>query len=136
MATPPDGMFPLTQETALAASDFVYAPWIKEMGFADVIVREGFVSMRMPAREELKFFSGAICGQALMAATTSPHPSEGTVYQHTHFLRPAVSDDFLTEATVKRFGKASAMSTAPSQARPRAILSPTGCLNLHSSRPA
>ncbi len=113
----PEGMFPVTQETVHAAFEWVYAPWIKEMGLTDFVVREGFCSMRLPLNDKLKFFSGAVCGQALMAAidtvasmatATSPRPGKGTVYQHTHFLRPAANDDFLIEATVKRFGKASA----------------------------
>ncbi len=115
--TPPNGLFPLTQGTAHAAFDWVFAPWIKEMGLTDFVVREGFVSMRLPLNDRLKFFSGAICGQALMAAidtvasmavATGPRVGKGTIYQHTHFLRPAANDDFLIEAEVKRFGKASA----------------------------
>lgn len=115
--TPPNGLFPLTQGTAHAAFDWVFAPWVKELGLTDFVVREGFVSMRLPLNDRLKFFSGAICGQALMAAidtvasmaaTTGPRLGKGTVYQHTHFLRPAANDDFLIEAEVKRFGKASA----------------------------
>jgi acyl-coenzyme A thioesterase PaaI-like protein len=114
---PPDGLFPVTQATVEAVFDWVYAPWIKDMGLTDIIVREGFCSMRLPQNERLSFFSGAVCGQALMAAidtvasmavATSPRLGKGTAYQHTHFLRPAVGDDFLIEATVKRFGKASA----------------------------
>ncbi len=115
--TPPDGLFPLTQDNAQALFDWVYAPWIKEMGLTDFVVREGFVSMRLPLNDRLKFFSGAVCGQALMAAidtaasmavATTPRLGKGTVYQHTHFLRPAANDDFLIAATVKRFGKSSA----------------------------
>ena len=115
--TPPNGLFPLTQGTAHAAFDWVFAPWIKEMGLTDFVVREGFVSMRLPLNDRLKFFSGAICGQALMAAidtvasmavATGLRLGKGTIYQHTHFLRPAANDDFLIEAEVKRFGKASA----------------------------
>ena len=107
----------MTQDNARALFDWVYAPWIKEMGLTDFVVLEGIVSMRLPLNDRLKFFSGAVCGQALMAAidtaasmaaATSPRPSKGTVYQHTHFLRPAANDDFLIAATVKRFGKASA----------------------------
>jgi hypothetical protein len=71
--TPPDGLFPLTQDNAQALFDWVYAPWIKEMGLTDFVVREGFVSMRLPLNDRLKFFSGAVCGQAIMAAIdTSP----------------------------------------------------------------
>jgi acyl-coenzyme A thioesterase PaaI-like protein len=113
----PAGLFPLTQETAAAAFDWIFAPWIKDMGLTDYVVREGFASMRLPLHDKLKFFSGAVCGQALMAAidtvasmaaATGPRVGKGTVYQHTHFLRPAANDDFLIAATVKRFGKASA----------------------------
>lgn len=114
---PPDGLFPLTQDTAETAFDWIFAPWIKDMGLTDCVIREGFCSMRLPHSDRLSFFSGAVCGQALMAAidtvasmaaATGPHLAKGTAYQHTHFLRPAAGDDFLIEATVKRFGKASA----------------------------
>jgi acyl-coenzyme A thioesterase PaaI-like protein len=114
---PPEGLFPLTQDSAQAVFDWVYAPWVKDLGLTDFVVREGFCAMRLPLGDHLTFFSGAVCGQALMAAidtvasmavATSPRLGKGTVYQHTHFLRPAVNDDFLIEATVKRFGKASA----------------------------
>jgi acyl-coenzyme A thioesterase PaaI-like protein len=116
-AAPPDGLFPLTQATADAAFDWVFAPWIKDMGLTDFVVREGFCAMRLPMYDRLRFFSGAVCGQALMAAidtvasmaaATGPQLGKGTVYQHTHFLRPAANDDFLIAATVRRFGKASA----------------------------
>lgn len=112
-----DGLFPVTQATAHAAFDWIYAPWVKDMGLCDFVVREGFCSMRLPLNDRLKFFSGSVCGQALMAAidtvasmavATAPRPGKGTVYQHTHFLRPAANDDFRIEATVKRFGKSSA----------------------------
>lgn len=42
-----------------------------------------------------------------MAVATTPRTSKGTVYQHTHFLLPAVDDDVLIAATVKRFGNSS-----------------------------
>lgn len=117
MTTLPEGLFPVTQETVHAAFDWIFAPWIKEMGLCDFVVREGHCAMRLPLNDRLKFFSGAVCGQALMAAidtvsavanATSPRVSKGTVYQHTHFLRPAANDDFRIEANVKRFGKSSA----------------------------
>jgi acyl-coenzyme A thioesterase PaaI-like protein len=116
-AAPPEGLFPVTQDTVHAAFDWVYAPWIKDMGLTDFVVREGYCAMRLPLNDQLKFFSGAVCGQAIMAAidtvasmaaATSPRIGKGTAYQHTHFLRPAANDDFLIQATVKRFGKASA----------------------------
>jgi len=116
MIPPPEGLLPVTQETAEASFDWIFAPWVKEMGLTDFVVREGYCSMRLPLNDRLKFFSGAVCGQALMAAidtvasmanATSSRVGKGTVYQHTHFLRPAANDDFRIEAQVKRFGKAS-----------------------------
>ena len=47
-----------------------------------------------------------------MAMFTSDRPTKGTIYQHTHFLRPAMNDDFLIQATVLRFGKATAFAEA------------------------
>lgn len=117
MSDIPDGLFPITQANAQKAFDLVYAPWIKEMGLTDFVARAGFFSMRLPLQDKLKFSSGAVCGQALMAAidtaaslaaSTGPRITKGTVYQHTHFVRPAMNDDFQVEAEVLRFGKASA----------------------------
>jgi acyl-coenzyme A thioesterase PaaI-like protein len=117
-ATSLEDFLPVTQENVHAAFDLVFAPWIKEMGFTDIEARQGFCAMRLPLNDRLKFFSGAVCGQALMAAidtvasvavmTTTPRTPKGTVYQHTHFLRPAANDDFRIEAIVRRSGKASA----------------------------
>jgi acyl-coenzyme A thioesterase PaaI-like protein len=117
MITPPEGLFPVTRETMHEVFGWVFAPWIKEMGFTDFDVREGYFAMRLPQSDRLQFFSGAVCGQAIMAAidtaaamavATTPRQGKGTVYQHTHFLRPAVILDVQIEANVKRFGKASA----------------------------
>ena len=38
------------------------------MGLTDFVVREGFASMRRLLNDRLKFFSGTVCGQAIMAA--------------------------------------------------------------------
>lgn len=45
---------------------------------------------------------------ASIAVATTDRLSKGTVYQHTHFLRPALSDKLRIEAQVLRFGKATA----------------------------
>jgi len=116
MVTPPEGIFPVTQANVLDSFDWVFAPWIKEMGFTDFVVREGFCSMRLPMNDRLRFFSGSVCGQAQMAAidtaasiaTATARRSKGTVYQHTHFLRPAADDDLVITAIVRRLGKANA----------------------------
>lgn len=117
MSNTPESLFPIRQESAEAAFDFVFAPWIKDMGLTDIIVREGYCSMRLPNSDKLRFSAGAVCGQALMAAidtaaamavSTTDRIAKGTVYQHTHFLRPAKGGDFIIAAEVKRFGKSSA----------------------------
>lgn len=117
MEDPLAGLVPITQDNAEQAIEFIYAPWIKQMGLTDCIVREGFCSFRLPQDPNLQFFTGSLCGQALMAAidtaaslaaATGRNRSKGTVYQHTHFIRPAAGEDVIIAATVRRFGKASA----------------------------
>ena len=95
----------------------MFAPWVKQLGLHDFEVSVGRVSARLPQGDALKFSSGAVCGQALMSAIdtiaamamcTTERATKGTIYQHTHFVRPAKGDDFLVEANVLRFGKTSA----------------------------
>jgi acyl-coenzyme A thioesterase PaaI-like protein len=109
--------FPVTPETALAAYELMFAPWVKQLGLCDFKVDGHKVSARLPLDDALKFVAGAVCGQAVMAAidtitsmamVTGDRPTKGTIYQHTHFLRPARDDDFIVEANVLRFGKATA----------------------------
>ena len=128
MTTSPSDLFPVTQTTVDRAYEFVFAPWVKNLGLRDFRVEHGRASATLPISDSLKFSSGAVCGQALMAAidtitalamATTDRASKGTVYQHTHFLRPAVGDDFIVEAEVLRFGK----STAYAEARVRLSLS-------------
>jgi acyl-coenzyme A thioesterase PaaI-like protein len=73
--------------------------------------------MRLPLSAKVTMIYGSICGQAIMAGIDSsasiavairPHGVKATIYQHTHFLRPAVNDDLRFTAQVKRFGKATA----------------------------
>jgi acyl-coenzyme A thioesterase PaaI-like protein len=106
---------PLTDATVLEYSEYLFAPWVKALGLREFKVEPGVVSAVLPQNDALKFASGAVCGQAIMAAidtvaslamTTKERVPKGTVYQHTHFLRPAVNDDFLVRAEVLRFGKA------------------------------
>ncbi len=114
-------LFPVTQATVVEAYEFIFAPWVKQLGLTDWSVEMGRVSARLPEADGLKFSADVVCGQAIMAAidtvtalamTTSDRYTKGTVYQHTHFLRPAVGDDFRVEANVLRFGKASALAEA------------------------
>ena len=107
----------ITSETVLDVYDWLFAPWVKELGLRDFTVAPGRVTAVLPRCEKLQFVSGAVCGQVIMSAVdtvaslanmTSERMPKGTVYQHTHFLRPAASADMLIEANVLRFGKSSA----------------------------
>lgn len=115
----PHHCIPLTDATVLEYYDFLFAPWVKELGLREFKVEPGVVSAVLPQNDALKFSSGAVCGQAIMSAidtiaslamTTADRMPKGTVYQHTHFLRPAVNDDFIVRAEVLRFGKASSFA--------------------------
>ena len=110
---------PITDENVHAFYDWVFAPWVKDMGLRDFVVRPGYAAATLPQNSQLQFVSGAICGQALMSAidtvcslamATSDRWAKGTSYQHTHFLRPARADPLRIEATVLRFGKSSAFA--------------------------
>lgn len=112
---------PVTGATVQEMYGHLFAPWVKDLGLRDFAVGHGEASALLPQRDALKLYAGAVCGQAIMAAIdtvvtlamfTTDRVPKGTVYQHTHFLRPAVNDDFRIEAKVLRFGKASAFAEA------------------------
>ncbi len=127
---------PLTDATVHEFYEYLFAPWVKGLGLCDFAVDKGRVSALLPQRDELKFSSGAVCGQVIMAAidtvaslamATTERLPKGTVYQHTHFLRPAVNDDFQVQANVLRFGKSSAFAEA------RVTFASSGELVAHAS---
>ena len=127
---------PLTDATVVEFYEYVYAPWVKMLGLREFKVSPGMVSALLPQNDALKFSSGAVCGQAIMAAIdsvaslaigTTERISKGTVCQHTHFLRPAINDDFYVRAEVLRFGKASAFTET------RVSFASTGKLVAHAS---
>ena len=112
---------PLTAANVQAWYEAVYAPSVKAQGLCAFEVREGYFAARLPQAAGMQFSSGAICGQAMMsaidtvasmAACTGDRVTKGTVYQHTHFVRPARGEDLRIEAKVQRFGKASALIEA------------------------
>lgn len=112
--TQPRDFFPISQDTVRDAYDFIFAPWLKQIGLCQFVVEHGRVSARLPEKDELKFTGGGVCGQALMAAidtvavlaaATGDQKIKGTAYQHTHFVRPASGDDLIVTAQVLRFGK-------------------------------
>jgi acyl-coenzyme A thioesterase PaaI-like protein len=119
--TAPMHCIPLTDATVLEFYDWLFAPWVKGLGIREFSVARGEVSALLPQSDALKFSSGAACGQVIMAAidtiaslamATTDRLPKGTVYQRPHFLRPAVDDDFRVQASVLRFGKASAFAEA------------------------
>ncbi len=108
---------PITNETVLEFYEWLFAPWVKELGLRDFKVPPGQVIAILPQSKNLQFVSGAVCGQVIMSAvdtiaslaiSTTNRPARSTVYQHTHFLRPAMSEDMKIQANVLRFGKTSA----------------------------
>ena len=108
---------PVTNENVIEFYEWLFAPWVKEIGLQEIFVSPGKAVAILPQNEKLQFSSGAICGQIIMsvvdtvasiAVATTDRLSKGTVYQHTHFLRPALSEDLRIEANVLRFGKATA----------------------------
>jgi len=127
---------PVTNETVDEFYDWVFAPWVKELGLKDMRVSRGSASAILPQNSRLQFVSGAVCGQAVMSAvdtiaalamSTSDRPAKGTVYQHTHFLKPANSGDLRVEANVLRFGATSAFCEA------RVTLTASGDLVAHAT---
>jgi acyl-coenzyme A thioesterase PaaI-like protein len=118
-ANPPS--LPITNDTIHDFYEWLFAPWVKELGLRDFAVSPGQVAATLPQNKRLQFVSGAVCGQVIMSAvdtvaslamSTTDRPAKGTIYQHTHFLRPAVSEDMKVQATVLRFGKTSAFAEA------------------------
>jgi uncharacterized protein (TIGR00369 family) len=105
---------PITSENVDRAYELIFAPWVKAQGLEFLEVREGFVRARLPQDPAQQFFSGALCGQALMSAidtvmslamATTERQSRGTASQNNQFLRPAVGGDLLVEAKVLKFGR-------------------------------
>lgn len=112
---------PITNDTVHEFYEWLFAPWVKELGLRDFAVSPGQVVATLPQNKKLQFVSGAVCGQVIMSAvdtvaslamSTSDRAAKGTVYQHTHFLRPAMSEDMKVQAVVLRFGKTSAFAEA------------------------
>jgi acyl-coenzyme A thioesterase PaaI-like protein len=117
----PNNFLPVSNETVVDVYEHVFAPWVKDLGLTELAVSEGEASARLPANPKLNFSSGAVCGQVIMAAVdtvvslamfTTERLPKGTVYQHTHFLRTAINDDFFVVAKVLRFGKSTAYAEA------------------------
>ena len=110
---------PVTTDTVDAAYEAIYAPWVRRFGLRNLEVSEGWATALLAQDSELQFFSGAVCGQAIMAAidtvavlamVTTDRPSQGTASQNTHLLRPATG-------TTTDHDNRSAFRQAPSATR-------------------
>src|SRR5271167_4531444 len=62
---------PVTDATVLELYEYVFAPWVKMLGLREFKVCPGIVSAMFPQNDALKLSSGAVCGQAIMAAIDS-----------------------------------------------------------------
>ena len=61
---------PITNETVREFYEWLFAPWVKELGLRDFSVSPGQAIAILPQNERLQFVSGAICGQVIMSAWT------------------------------------------------------------------
>lgn len=104
---------PITTSTAEVAHNAVFAPWVKNLGLRDMELSDGSATAVLPQNADLQFFSGAMCGQAVMAAIdtvaslammTTDRTTKGTASQNTQFLGPAIDHDLRVTTTVLRFG--------------------------------
>lgn len=127
---------PVTNENIAAASDYLFAPWVKAMGLTDIKVSHGKASAVLPQNPDLQWANGAICGQAIMAAVdtvvslamlTTARASKGIASQNTQFLSPAMAEDLLIEVDVLKFGRVIAY------AETRVSLTTSGKLVAHST---
>lgn len=105
---------PVSMQSVEEFHELVFAPWVKAQGLVFLEVEQGRAKARLPQDPQQQFFSGAMCGQALMSAidtvmsiamATFDRPSRGTASQNNQFLRPAAGDDLIVEAKVLRAGR-------------------------------
>lgn len=115
-----DELIPIGNHNAALALSSLFAPWVQQLGLCDFDISPGRAKARLPQSSQLNLYAGALCGQAIMAAVdtvvvlamgSQDRTPKATIYQHTHFLRPAVGVDVWIEATVQRVGKTSAFAT-------------------------
>ena len=116
--------------------ELVFAPWVKKQSVEFLEVEEGRIKARLRQDPEQQFFSGAICGQAMMSAidtimsmamSTYSRHSRGTASQNNQFLRAAIGDDLIIEAIVLKMGKNSAYGET------RVTFEKSGDLVVHST---
>ena len=64
----------ITNENVDEQYDYIFAPWVKEMGLVEISVSEGKASAILPQNPALQWANGAICGQVRLS--TSPGASD------------------------------------------------------------
>jgi len=111
----------ISQDNVEDVYDFLFAPWVKELGLIEIEASEGKASAIMPQNSSLFWSGGAICGQAILAAidtvaslavNTTDRQGKGTVSQNTQFIRPAFSENLKIEVSVLHFGRTIAYAEA------------------------
>jgi acyl-coenzyme A thioesterase PaaI-like protein len=114
-------LLPFRSDNASMALSRLFAPWVQQLGLCDFDISPGRARARLPQSAEMNLYAGPMCGQAIMAAVDTvvvlavgshDRLPKATIYQHTHFLRPALHVDVWIEAVVQRVGKNSAFITA------------------------
>lgn len=118
--THPAHFFPVTNANVVEVYEHTFPVWTKALGLSNFVVEGTKVAASLAPTPSLCLSTGFLSGQALMAAidtiaalaaATSERAPRGTVYQHTHFLRP-VKGALKIEAEVLRFGKSGAFVEA------------------------
>lgn len=114
-------LLPFCNANAALALSQLFAPWVQQLGLCEFDISPGRARARLPKSTDLNLYAGPMCGQAIMAAVDTvvvlavgshDRIPKATVYQHTHFLRPALDVDVWIEAVVHRMGKNNAFITA------------------------
>ena len=87
---------------------------MRQLNIKYLEVTRGTVVANYTVADQEKFILGGVCGQVLMAlmdtvftvaVCTTDTPNKGTISQNNSFLRPAIGEEFIVKAQVKKFGK-------------------------------
>ena len=108
----------ITAENVTEKYEYIFADWVKELNIEFCEVRERYVRAKFKNKAKFRFFSGAVCGQVLMAVVdtvmsvamgTTETPVRGTLSQNNNFVKPATADFFYVECSLQKTGKSIAI---------------------------
>ena len=108
----------ITAENVTEKYEYIFADWVKELNIEFCEVRERYVKAKFKNKAKFRFFSGAVCGQALMAVVdtvmsvtmgTTETAVRGTLSQNNNFVKPAIADFFYVECSLQKTGKSIAI---------------------------